>query len=706
MRSWQGDKAMFWEKAPFFRLLLPFAAGILLYEYIPFEGISFWPVLVAILFLFISTVVLCSRRDAGNGVFVFAAVWLFLASAGYGLACFSDARHDASWFGRSLNSHAAYLARLDKEPLAKERSWKLEVHMLGAVDDSGVKPVDGKAFVYVRRDDYPMLFHEGDTIIVPGRWETIRDAGNPFEFSYATYCRHNNIWYRQWCDARQVRLFAPHDPRSWAMAERVHLHSMRRLGYYLRGHAAMGLLQAMLLGDETNLDPDLRNKWADTGIVHIIAISGGNITIFFLALSFLLGWIRNKRLQWVKYVAALPLVWFYVIVAGSEPSAVRAAVMFSLLSVGVVLRRNGSSLNHLLATAFVLLAAQPSWLFSIGFQLSFLAVLSILLFYRPIAGMIPVPPLPIRVKATGIASKIVRWIANIPLRLWQAVAVSIAAEILVAPVSVFIFHAFPLMFAIANLAAYLFMGFVLVLGLLLLLVAGWPVVAAGLAAIIVWLTQTFGGLVDKLQGLGPRSFNHLSITPDQLFLIYLLLGCAVAAVTRRSRQAVVAILAVACLLVGSFCSSEWRQLHQRAFVVYNIPHVLHAELLTAKTFSVLASDTIQQARIDYVTQAAHTGWQSWKKAPTNNKVFVVGGRSVLLLDGHIDDTVSFHTDVLVVGHGAGLDVDSWCRVFSPAEIVAGGDLDKKQLESLAVDCKHRGIAFHATTTDGAFILSD
>src|SRR5690606_12025703 len=186
--------------------------------------------------------------------------------------------------------------------------------------------------------------------------------------------------------------------------------------------------------------------------------------------------------RWVKYMAALPLIWIYVIVAGAPTSAVRAATMFSLLGIGFALQKNPNGVNQLLATAFVLLCVQPFWLYDVGFQLSFTAVLSIFLFYK----------------------WVYRWyspVNKIARSLWAAVAVSIAAEVLVAPLVVYYFHLFPLQFIVANVLAYLFMSILLIGGMVLIAVSPFYAIAHFVAAILTTVTTWFNNAIYLLQNL-------------------------------------------------------------------------------------------------------------------------------------------------------------------------------------------------------------
>ncbi len=189
----------------------------------------------------------------------------------------------------------------------------------------------------------PCCYTKVTVSLFQGKWQPIGNAGNPFEFDYAAYCKRSGIFYQQSCSVNDIRLYSANNPGATSFIDRAHDLCMQQLDKYITDPKTKGLIQAMILGDEVNLDEDLRQSYADTGIIHIIAISGGNVAIFFMAISFLLLWLRHKQHMWIKYAIALPLVWFYVLMAGAAPSAIRAAVMFSLLAFSVMLEKNNNS---------------------------------------------------------------------------------------------------------------------------------------------------------------------------------------------------------------------------------------------------------------------------------------------------------------------------------------------------------------------------
>src|SRR5690606_38620483 len=213
----------------------------------------------------------------------------------------------------------------------------------------GLQPVTGRGIVYMYKYNTPVV-REGDLIILPDKWEKIKNNDNPYEFDYAGYLARQNVFLRQFVSGKEVAVYKYGD-EDLSFIRTVHYWCLRQLEWYITDRATLGLLKAMLMNDTDTLDEDMSAAYTATGIVHVIAISGGHIAVFFFVIDLLLSWLRNRKYRWVKYIAAIPLIWLYVVVAGAPASAVRAATMFSILGVGFALQKRPNGVNQLLATA-------------------------------------------------------------------------------------------------------------------------------------------------------------------------------------------------------------------------------------------------------------------------------------------------------------------------------------------------------------------
>jgi competence protein ComEC len=198
------------------------------------------------------------------------------------------------------------------------------------------------------------------------------------------------------------------------------------------------ILSAITLGNSTLLTSDLRSKFSTIGCAHLLAVSGFHVTIITGALFLLLGCIPfiggNHTLI---RVLMLLLIWVFALLTGLSPATVRASTMVTLYIVGKLLYEQKDTYNILVAAAFLMLFYQPLYLFDLGFQLSFLALLAIL-YLQPKIGQW------IQVRNPIISTP------------WSCLTLSLTAQVGTAPLCLYAFGAFPLLFLFTNLPLTIF----------------------------------------------------------------------------------------------------------------------------------------------------------------------------------------------------------------------------------------------------------
>jgi competence protein ComEC len=686
MKRWPLKETYFWETAPFFRLLLPLIAGITFYSIAALHNnVVAGAALITILICVVTGSI--KNRNTFTQSLYFISLQLALVCFGWLLSFSNDVTQKPDFFGNHFGKGKYFIARITQTPAAKPRTYKIPVQVLNAIDSNSDIKVEGKAVVYVYKNEDSFTYQRGDTILVSDEWQPIKNAGNPCEFDYAQYAARNNIYYQQFVPANKILLLSKGNDNS-SFIDKVHDYCMQQLAIYLPDRKTLGLMQAMLIGDEINLDSETRQSYSETGIVHIIAISGSHITFFFVLISFLLAWIRNKKYHWLKYLLALPLIWFYVLMAGAAPSAVRAAVMFTVLSVGFALQKQPNSLNQLFATAFILLCVEPMWLYSIGFQLSFLAVLSLILFYSRIYQLF------------SLKNKLLRGA-------WAAISASLAAELLVAPLVVYYFHLFPLWFVVANLAAYMFMGVVLVAGILIIVFSPVNIIAQVLGTITIFIVSLFNKLVVFFQVNNPRSFSFLHITGFDLMLLYLLIAAIAIFLAHRKGYSIWIASTAALVLATSLLIQSYQASQQKRLVVYNINHVSYAELIDGKYYTPLTNDSVSPTQLNYCVKPAHIQWHAWRQnLQMERQAIYTIGRSTLAISDSIPTAMVSAANYVVIGYPykAGA-VEALQSAYHPEKLVFTSNLSRKQLATWLQACKTAKVPAHAVANDGAFILS-
>ncbi len=204
---------------------------------------------------------------------------------------------------------------------------------------------------------------------------------------------------------------------------------------YITAPGENGLAKALLIGYRDNLDRDIITAYTNTGVIHVIAISGLHLGLIYALLAYLLKSFQKKNyLSTYRSIFIAAFLWIFSILCGASPSVLRSALMFTCLLAGEALHKENHTANALAASAFLLLCFDPMLLWDIGFQLSYAAVGSLLIYNRWIS----------RLYSSG----------NTFLSFaWNSVSTSISAQILTTPLILYHFHQFPVLFVLSNLIA-------------------------------------------------------------------------------------------------------------------------------------------------------------------------------------------------------------------------------------------------------------
>lgn len=683
-------KPFLWEYAPFLRLLLPLIAAIVCYDqqWLPHTDRN--TMLLAQWIALAATVVLCAYNVRSSVYGYLRSVVLFAAIFITGWQCcqLNDHRYEKNWFGHYIEAASSFQVKPEEDPSERNKTWKIPVSIENADIANRVQPVTGKALLYLYKDSTGCALRKGDRLIVPNKWKPIENSGNPADFDYQRFCNRNQIYYLQFLSQQEIaKLSSAVASPSWI--DITHDWAMEALAKYLKDNATLGLMQAMLLGEEDNFDADMRQAYSETGIIHVVAISGGHVMMLFWIIGGLLFWIRHKRYEFIKYLIAVPCVCFYVAVAGAPVSAVRAAVMFSFLASGYVLQKEQEPINQLCITAFFMLLYEPMWLMAVGFQLSFAAVLSLILFYRPILHLYTPASLWLR-------------------KLWSVAAASIAAEMIVAPLVIYYFHLFPIGFLLANILAWMLMGFVLCAGLLLIAFSTWAPLASLLAAVMTKVVYVFNVGIEIIQNINPPAFNHLYLSGICLALIYFIIACCSELLPIRRKQIIPTALATFCLLLILLIQRRWQTLQQEQFIVYNLRPHAYAEIISGGRYYPTLNQNEVDAEKDFSTKTAHIQNAAWQKGEGKTSgILLHKGKSILILEEAPlrDTTFRLKVNYLVVAFPLKhYDAPLLKRQFDFDKLIVTGGQKTYIARQWKDSCDHQKIATHFTMFDGAFVL--
>ena len=290
------------------------------------------------------------------------------------------------------------------------------------------------------------------------------------------------------------------------------------------------LLKALLVGARGDIDNDLRNDFADVGVIHVLAVSGLHVGFILIGLIGLFGFLHIAN-PWRTILVILGLL-FYAWITGLSPSVVRATIMAIVYVMGLLLQRRADVLNSLAVAAMIILFIQPLDLFQPGFQLSFAAVAGIVLLYRRL--LIIFQPLFIVWREKGMAL------------LYSILAlffVSLAAQLATLPLTVYYFGRLPLVSLTANLIVVPMIGLIVALGLVAVLAGAASFSFGAVFMNTVWLLLTL--LIALVKGAAKIPFAYLELArPSAWGICFYLAALFLFLVWRQQRTRKFAIVMI------------------------------------------------------------------------------------------------------------------------------------------------------------------
>lgn len=490
-----------WKRSPILRLLTPFVCGILLQIHV---GVALKPVLIAVLLTLILFAVFHFFYRLSYHYRFLHGVTFFVVMLGLGVIITqsNNPRMDDRHIANLPKDYDAVMIRLTEAPVSKENSVKSVAEVLGVIHDGKWSNARGLLLVYLKKDSSSLELTVDDKLWIKSKPSDLLEAQNPFEFNYKKYLYSHYIYNQVYASGND-----------WQLQEKAKQHSF--FGYFIswrenmlslmRSYGVAGqeyaVLSALVLGKTSEIDYHLMLSYASAGAIHILAVSGLHVALIYMLLSPI-----SKRLfprskyKFIKTIVPVFLLWLYAGITGFSPSVLRAAWMFTFFIISDNYAKENNIYNTMSASAIILLWWNPYIIMEVGFQLSYIAVLGIVVLQKRIESL--------------YYSRV--WIVR---KAWSLTAVSIAAQLSTFSLGLLYFHQFPNWFLVSNLFVIPLSTFILFISLGFFAFSWFPPVAHILIRLSEWLTWLMNEsmlLIDRI----PYSITQgISITVFESYLI-------------------------------------------------------------------------------------------------------------------------------------------------------------------------------------------
>ena len=682
-----------WKRAPFIRMLVPLLTGIIVQYKLNIDSEFTW-----ICFIFSSVGLwlysyLKLRTQYKwywtSGIFINVTFF----SLGSLLLHYRDISKSSFFIGSHYTGRELLMLQIEEPLSEKPNSYKTVASLQWMADSGKTQKVKGNIIVYFKKNKLIHPLNYGSRIIISKALEPIRNSGNPGAFDYESYCHFQDIYYQVYLDSTAFRLLSKNHG-NWF---REMLNQSRRkvveiIRKYIKGEKEAGLAEALLIGYKDDLDKSLVQSYSNTGVVHVVAISGLHLGLIYWLLSLLLKPLDQKKsLRWLQLLLFISGLWIFSLLAGAGPSVIRSAVMFTFIIIGKGFSKKALALNSLAASAFLLLCYNPYWIWDIGFQLSYFAVWSLVIFMQPIYQLLT------------LQNRILDGV-------WQMNAVTISAQILTLPVSIYYFHQFPNLFLLTNMIAVPLSGTIVIGEILLCCFSVLPFFPTYIGVLLNYLIVLMNGFVLYMDSQPFSLWTGLIINFNQLLLLYAAIALFAGLFLYKMKKYF--IPALMCLLVF-ICIGLWNKWHaqqQVLLIVYNTGRLTAIDLVEGETTSFICDTALigNKNLLDYQVKPSRTIFKIQQvnlvEKPKRNSGLVFGHKNIILAEGRNIPTADKKLDVLILVSNSRLNPDDFFNRNICKQVVADASIAPTSIIKWRKECRERNVPFHSVRENGAFVL--
>ena len=670
-------------RTPLVRMLLPMAVGISMAWAV--QSFVLFYVCIGITSAIIAiSVVMTVRHHQSNWLF-FASIFSVMLTFSLGNALFQYSLPD------NLSDDADIAFAEVKSVSDNESSMSIIAYVYSAVDSVGnAVDIDPQNVVlYIQGNDYSI--YEGKVISFAPLLKPVSNMGNPVEFNYCRYLRCRKVYRQQFLKRDQYKIVRYNSSVSASLAD-IRRVITRRIYSLPFSPESKDFLNQIILGQGTGVDDDIRQSFANVGLAHILALSGLHIGIITLILSLLLAPLDYLRLRKLRLCLTIVFLLFYAALTGMSASVSRAVIMSTVTFIAFLVYRRNTPVNTLFLAAVLVLAISPFDLFDVGFQLSFMAVLFIL-----IANSLAR-------KYFAKQSKIAYWFTNLVL-------MSAASMIGTGILSAFYFNVIPIVFLLSNAVIVPLMPIVVSVGVVSILV-GSDVLCAAFSTGFDWALY-FVRFVETL----PFSYSaNVYVSIIDVVIYYIFIAAAIVALY-KSRKALSAIFVSGIILYFTL-ESTVKPAHSGAMILndFNETPILLYDKGRSMLFPVVDSDYRTQfsiyhkkllavLSIDSLSETDDKLARIYRVEPT---AFMANCSTVIVLDRYLPKpTVSVtltKCDALVITKNFHGSIKRVLDYYSPRSVILSGNILPDRREQLLSQLKAIRMPYFDINASGAYIF--
>lgn len=697
-------------KVPLIRLLIPFIIGIFFEMIFDFELKFFFPSLFVLSTLLVFFIFSEKISESYNLRWIFGGTLsiLFLF-----LGIYITDLHKVSLPDVKLGETVTFTGRIIENPTEKQKSVKTIIEFISVADSSDWVDISGKSLVYFAKDSLSLNLSYGDEIVFNTTINEVENLGNPYEFDFKKYLKNRDISTQIYVASgkwEKLRNTKKGFLKYYAQSVNKYLLSIYKK--YDFDDKELAVLAALTIGYTADLDDETKQAFSTTGAMHILSVSGLHVGVVYMVINFLFGlfkkWQKRKIFRIFFSICSL---WAFALISGFSPSVIRAATMFSLMLVAELINRDKNIYNIIGTSALIMLVCNPFVIMDVGFQLSYVAVLSIIFFQ------------PLIYNSLYIKNKLGD-------KVWALLSVSIAAQLGTMPLGLYYFHQFPNYFFITNVVAVPLSSLILYVSIGFLAISFSGFLAKIVAFVLNYIVKALNFSIFFIDKLPWSSTKDIFFTFPQMILMYVIIfGITIFIIKRKKIFLKISLVSLlAFLLINTYF--EVKSLRQNSIVVYNVKNACSINLISGKQNVLLCDTTVfnndktisfifnnnwinrkvslyKMVHVDSINYSPLSVYDYEKLSFKDEFVMINDKRILIMREKTLAENISnqpLDLDYIILSKNIYISIDDLYENFNFEKIIFDSSNKPWRIERWKEECLALGIDYYSVPDSGAFVL--
>ena len=621
-----------------------------------------------------------------NRILRTSIAFIFFFFLGIALVCMHDSRNHPFYYQNNFVRNAEVVLQIKKVLKPSFYADKYEAEVIKVHQ----KKTTGTLLLHIKKDSLTSFLQVDDCILLQAELKEILPPLNPNQFNYKAYLEKQNIYTQVFTEKGQFLKTSTNTKTLVGFSSKIRTIIQESLAKHAFTQDELAVINALLLGQRQNMSNELSADYQRAGAIHILAVSGLHVGALLLILSYVFKPLESiKHGKFLKAICIVLLLWFFAFIAGLSASVVRAVTMYTFVAIGMYLGRKTRVEFSLISSMFFLLVCKPLFLFDVGFQLSYLAVFSIV-WLQPKIQAIWKP------KYKSISF------------FWRICSVSIAAQIGVLPLSIYYFHQFPTLFWLSNLIIVPCLLFILIIGILVLLTAFLNILPDTLASFFASIISSMNTFVAWVSDQDFFLITNIYISFIRMLCWYLVVLLLVRFFIDKTVKKLFFLTLAVFFLQTIFLMETTAKTTTKELIVFQKSK--HAIVGKRLGNTLLLQHTLDSLHLvnDFSLKSYIMEESIDNIKRTNFKNFIhFSAKNILLVDSlGVYKINHLQNPIVVLQHSPKINLERLIQTVKPSKIIADGSNYKSYVNRWQKTSLRKNILFYDTSKEGAFMLKE